>query len=232
MRLTLLVALIDFIRAKGIWNEVYISMRRFDKPFQLFDIDPDLLDTDGRRCTFLGNRVPEYFEFISEFFEDTGRSGSYALNGERYANAALCCLMYICDHFSIPQTLGRRYTKHDIKTRRHCPWIWRTRRGMLEKSRSWHKKKDENIYCKLKHPMLSFRHMTNPTGVEGVWAEKYSFGLEYVVYFLPRSTRSEELIKFASQHTLASRSQEFAKLSRKARKAINSYLGRMESESL
>ena len=62
---------------------------------------------------------PEYGRFISEFVENHNRSGTYALNGQRYAIAAVYLLKQIRNNWEQKTPSNGPY-----KRRESIPWLW------------------------------------------------------------------------------------------------------------
>lgn len=66
----------------------------------------------------------DYGELILNFLETPDRAGELAMNRNRFAAAALCCLQYLCDHRS-----HNRFpfvsSSNDGRIRRNAPWKWR-----------------------------------------------------------------------------------------------------------
>ena len=63
---------------------------------------------------------PDYRRFILDFLEDHNRSGIYALNGQRYATAAVYFLKQIQKEQITP---SNQPTTQD-KTQASIPWLW------------------------------------------------------------------------------------------------------------
>ena len=71
------------------------------------------------------HKLPEYGRFILDFIEDPNRSGIYALNGYRYATAAVYFLKHIQNYWEqiTPSSLPEMCRKY--KRQRSTPWLWR-----------------------------------------------------------------------------------------------------------
>lgn len=228
-RLTHLVALIDIFM-----NHNHLRYTIFSEEFILFDLEGTLADTsDALHLSLIwaDSDDIDYFELLHNLIHDPARSGKLALDGTRYATAASVCLIYLCDHSGGPQKMPRRPDRRDNKIRRNTPWLWRRiiGHGVLEKSRIWWKKKCDHIYHS-KSKLAFCEELLGPLIAQRVWSKKYSLGLLYLSYFLPRSDKSEELVQFCRRRTLASRSQEFPNQVKKLRRIMMEYLVRVEAE--
>ena len=114
-----LTALVAIVSMKTVWSRLQYQRN------YLFPLNRAQWALD--KLSFSGNvhMRPEYGRFISDFIEDPNRSGIYALNGYRYAMAAVYFLKYIQNHWEqlIPSgwpNLHRKCTRQ-----RSTPWLWR-----------------------------------------------------------------------------------------------------------
>ncbi|KDR71808.1 hypothetical protein GALMADRAFT_126732 [Galerina marginata CBS 339.88] len=229
--LAFLIALLDFSMTHQQHGH-YMFIREF----RLYKLDPALNEVDGRCLALLTDRISykEYHQLIYDFLEDPVRSKHYALNVERYASAALRCLIYLCDHRSAPQSFPPQ-RKRNIRIRRNAPWTWFGRmgtHGALRKSEAWRRRENDHVYKHKREDLYFFpesQDMEDPHFIQRLWAQKYSLALEYLLHFLPRAGRSEELLKFCSRRTLAPRSREFRNKSKEVRRAMETYVTRMEA---
>jgi hypothetical protein len=154
----------------------------------------------------------EYFRLIVEFLEDPKLSEEYALDGTRFATAALCCLKYICDHRSKP--IHASYAARKPEIRRNLPWIWR-------------KQKMNNGLPPIKQRLRPHKKWFLKGGkkLDFFYSEIYYFALNCLPYLLSRSENSKELVDYVTRHTFAPRSQELRRATNRARRAITEYLG-------
>jgi hypothetical protein len=229
-RLTHLLALIDIFMSHNNLRHI------FSKEFILFDVNEAWADIDffDFRLIFAGPDFIAYIELLHNFIHDPARSGKLALDGTRYATAAEVCLAYLCDHSGDPQKMPRRWDRRDNKIRRNTPWLWRRiigQHGVLEKSRTWWKKKCDHFYhSESTKWALWKKDLSNPVIAQWVWSKKYSLGLLYISHFLPRSDKSEELVQFCRRRTFTPRSQEFPYRVKRLRRTMMEYLERVEGK--
>ena len=134
------------------------------------------------------NVFGDYGKIILNFLQDPNRSHELALDGRRFAIAALCCLQYLCGH-----ERERLPKNHGNRIRRNTPWMWRkisvrdannTKREMHHLHRIVHKLGD----------------VAPPVGMQDArvssWSMFYLRGLEHLPFLLERSGYSKELTRF------------------------------------
>lgn len=171
------------------------------------------------RCGDTRNVFGDYGKIVLNFLEDSNRSGELALDGGRFATAALCCLQYLCGH-------GReRFSNnHEIQIRRNSPWMWRkisVRDENITKRETRHLRR---IVHKLGEmaPSVEAQHARVPS-----WNMFYLRGLEHLPFLLERSGYSEELTRYLHRRPMFTVGcLEYRNETKRARVAIAKYLSK------
>ncbi|KDR71193.1 hypothetical protein GALMADRAFT_809064 [Galerina marginata CBS 339.88] len=174
-------------------------------------------------CDNLSSKLPPaYKQQVRIFLQDPSRSGALALNGERYAVAALHCLKILCDEMSPIPPRGQDSRKQGI--RRNRPWVLRKILGpndtALQKyKRHLGKKKRVVLYDFWEGPPKPF------TRINGHCQSRvFRWLLRCLRRLLERSTYSKELVDYASRHSFSNRCQDWPYKTKFTRDAINRYI--------
>jgi hypothetical protein len=164
----------------------------------------------------------DYGTIILDFLEDPNRSAELALNEERFAAAALCCLEYLCSYQPHIVHIPHSPSSHGSRIRRNTPWKWRKISipdANLTKRETFH----------LHHIVPKFPEVV--PYVEPYHAEVisrslfYRRGLEHLPFLLERSGHSQKLIRFLRRRVLfAVGALEHHGVMNRARSAIAKYL--------
>jgi len=205
-----LTALVAVVSMKVVWMRFLFGR---DHLFQLNKADRTL---DKLSFSTEVHMRPEYGRFISEFLEDHNRSGIYALNGQRYATAAVYFLKHIQNHREqTPSSRPGIYRK--FKRRDNTPWLWRRTVKHARSSEAaqivrWH--------------ALNGRKRSDWSLLTAEQA--FYLALKCLVHVLPRSDSSEELTVLVRQLKFGPLSQKDTRHKSAVRREIARYLARVE----
>jgi hypothetical protein len=200
----------------GVDNTPYLSSSSGSRDDQGLRLSSWFYRCGDESCDDDQDVFGDYGKIILHFLEDPNRSGELALDGGRFAAAALCCLQYLCGH-------GReRFPQnHGIRIRRNFPWMWRkisVRDATMKRdTRHLHR-----IMRKLGEmaPLVKAQHARVPS-----WSMFYLRGLEHFPFLLERSGYSEELSQFLHRRPMfAAGCLEYRDEIIRARAAITKYL--------
>ncbi|KDR69201.1 hypothetical protein GALMADRAFT_145603 [Galerina marginata CBS 339.88] len=195
-------SVLNFLLIQMIQGDRYHDRRTVMKGLELTNTSPDFA-------------VPrEYWQLIVEFLEDPELSGEYALNGKRFATAALCCLKYLCDHHR--HAVLAPFTPTEPEIRRNLPWIWRCR----------NKKNGPSAITQRHRPQKMILPTKMAQTLEGYYSEAYYFALDCLPYLLRRSEDSVEFSNFAARNIFALPSRKFRRATKCANLAIVEYMER------
>ena len=178
-----------------------------------------------------------YTQQLQIFLHDPSRSRALALNGDKYAVAALHCLNFLCDdNLGISSTNDARhpwrwrlwgsqkgfrtYERKYIKRRdlyRNRPWFWRK----LMRS-STKLSKGNSMHWDYYRTISSFA--SREAADRFFHSRAFRWALRCFCRLLNRSARSEELLQSVSRRSFASRSQDWPHEARLAREAIIRYI--------
>lgn len=231
---TFLVALSNILDPREMIpsTDSYSTGRRFLPGFyteneQVFALDRDSLSLHRSLALSFEIRV-RYIVELSDFLLDPTRSGSLALNGARYAIAAIHCIRFLCQDGSIrPHTILKF---HRRQIRRNRPFFWRkSLRSIIPKTWLNLEKMDLESWGWLRRHGEAFRstyrrRYTRPIETRRCAAKIYQFALKILPRLLRKSGCSLELLAYASRRSFSIQSCEWpqeAKL--KARKALTEY---------
>ena len=169
----------------------------------------------------------EFLAHFTELLENPERSGAYAFDQHKYATAANECLqLYLCNHRTFSK--GAPYLAyHDRVLLKKKPWKWKVRQGThsrILKAR-WESfkriKTQDTIYQRPYFPLSSSEQ-------EHYRSLAYEWALDLLPIFLDKSAISLELADVLRTCTLR-RAQQFQQKMRLAKKAITTYLLRVNS---
>ena len=201
----------------GVDNTPYLSSAAASRDDQELRLASWFYRCRDESCDDDRNVFGDYGKIVLNFLEDSNRSGELALDGGRFATAALCCLQYLCGH-------GReRFPKdHENRIRRNSPWMWRkisVRDANITKRETRHL---HRIIHKLGEmaPLVKAQHARVPS-----WSMFYLRGLKHLPFLLERAGYSEELTRFLYRRTtFAVGCLEYRDETNRARVAIAKYL--------
>jgi len=161
----------------------------------------------------MGGTLEFLFYFI-EFLENPERSGTHSFDQHRYATAAKECLqLYLCNHhkFSKETTESARRDKVLLRNK---PWAWRVRLGT-------HKRISKAIqYASFPQNSSEYKYHRSLA---------YEWALDLLPTFLEESAISLELADVLRDCIFTTMAQQFRRKMMLARKAITSYLFRVDS---
>ncbi|KAF5314982.1 hypothetical protein D9619_007559 [Psilocybe cf. subviscida] len=223
-----------------------LPLGAFHDRFRLFDHtefeDRDLFSLQLRiiRTGDVG-----YMRYLSDFLRDRRRSRECCAGPKLFARAAMYCLYYLCDHKAFEQKsprmpprqgMRRIYTpwkwrrqviREDIGGWRATPWLWIRRPktyGSISRTRVPHRRSNDLIYIHAPFVDISLPSAYNdPVVMYRVNTEKYYLALVYLIYFLPRAAKFDDLVHMCQKQILASRSQDFPRESAQARACMQKY---------
>jgi len=174
----------------------------------------------------------EFFPYLAELLENSGRSGTVSFDQQRYATAARECLQ-LCLHNHPSFSMGAtERTLRDKTLRRHKPSAWITRLGVhsrIQKSRNYIKVRQGKSFKRSfirEHPSSLPK---NSPKYEHCRSLSYQWALDLLRFFLAKSAISLELAKALRCRTFAMMAQRFPRRMRFAKEAIERYLLRVES---
>ncbi|KAF4621658.1 hypothetical protein D9613_012805 [Agrocybe pediades] len=156
-----------------------------------------------------------------------------------FAKSACCCLALLCDEGRANRDSGGIYeiARHDRRNQREHPWYWRQMSPTLPSLPS-----ERNFpgglvhYWSIKHPNYKMkttrirkmlRNMIHPLNRD--WP-LYILLLELLPRILPLAGRYEPLMDMCRKKCLSSLSQFWPRKSKLARRTIDDYLCRMDSQ--
>ncbi|KDR79921.1 hypothetical protein GALMADRAFT_1169741 [Galerina marginata CBS 339.88] len=214
--------------------EIHECLFRFDDKLRIID-DCSL----NLRNAISNIRSNGYSDFCGESFVSKSRLGVWALDGKKYASAALYFLQYTCEHSL--QQIPARFSRRQQLLHRIRPWKWR--RGTVWKRDAFNRiekmesrRRDRNDWGGFIYPYNKQVYKNQDFNRE--WLSKvrkvvagkaFSVGLEYLARMLDRAGESEELINFAHRCTFGPMSMVYPDGTKAAQKAIKAYLKRMDS---
>ena len=169
----------------------------------------------------------DFLHYFTDLLENPGRSGTHAFDRQSYATAAKECLhLYLCNH--------HRFSKgatdsdfHDRVLLRNKPWAWKVRLGthshrIPKALRGW--KSFETPYI-LQDPPLALSSSKH----EIYRSLAYEWALDLLPIFLEESAISLELADVLRSCSFTTIAQQFGRKMMLARKAIETYLLRVDS---
>jgi hypothetical protein len=206
-----LTALVAVASMKAVWSRFQYGCRR------LFQLSKARWALD--KLSFSGDvhMSREHGRFISDFIEDHNRSGMYALNGHRYAMAAVYFLKYIQNHWEqiTPSSWPNIYRKY--KRQRSTPWLLRRTVNNARSSEA--------------AQIIRWQAHNGTTRLDaGLFIAEHAFhlALKCLAHVLPRSESSKELTVLAHQLKFAPLSRKDTRKKSAVRREIARYLARVE----
>ncbi|KAF5314467.1 hypothetical protein D9619_011740 [Psilocybe cf. subviscida] len=194
------------------------------------------------------NHGRDYLEYLSNFLRDPKRSREFCAGPGLFAQAAKCCLVYLCDHTAFAQKAPPRMSAQLRMRRKHTPWKWHRRvlredvRGPrvtpwlwlrhplylgISETRVLHRKTNDQLYVHSAAVYISDPSEYNDPVVKyRVCSEKYYLALIYLSHFLPRAAKLDELVHMCQRLTFASRFQDFRRESAQAWSNMQKYAAR------
>ncbi|KDR71162.1 hypothetical protein GALMADRAFT_808826 [Galerina marginata CBS 339.88] len=165
----------------------------------------------------------QYYQEVRAFIQDASRSGALALNGERFAIAALYCLKILCNERSPIPPRNQDFRKQEI--RRNRPWVWRKILGPNDKAL---RRCKTHLWTKWSVVMDSDFRAAHPKLFTGNYdhcqSRVFRWLLQCFRRLLARSAYSKELVDYASCHSFSSRCQDWPYKTKLTKDAITRYI--------
>lgn len=188
------------------------------------------------------NSSRKVITLLSDYLCTPHRSKIHAVGAQTFANAAVYCLQYLCNHAGTGDGVIPVLSSWLRLTRKTRPWKWRRRRA-VDKMRGWRETSwmwviyfwdDESIrFLRPKCYWPRYAHIYTvwgwhrhdpETANNMLRSERYWLGLHYLPIFLSRAGYSDILVEMCKTKVFASKSQDFPGKSRRARTAMKEYL--------
>ncbi|KAF8958882.1 hypothetical protein BDZ97DRAFT_1434125 [Flammula alnicola] len=168
-------------------------------------------------------------EHLIAFLGDSMKSGRYAMGDDKYAVAALWCLV-VLGHPS--QQFPARYTNHDLEMRQNSPWRWRKLAtcGFFKKRRqvalkTWKSWDNVIILVRPGRPFAKFHRQWENHRRHS--RQVYSFILKFLPAILDRSGKLDLLVKLARRRSFADTSLKYPRRTKRAKEAMERYVARV-----
>ena len=168
----------------------------------------------------------EFLTHFTELLENPERSGTHAFDQHRYAIAAKECIqLYSCDHHKFSKGAVDSDRREKVLLR-NKPWTWKVRLGTqsrIPKAIQWWKSFeagyiDQYASFSQSRPEYEFYRSLS-----------YEWALDLLPIFLDKSASSLELADVLRGCTFTTMATIFPRKMRLARKAITTYLLRVDS---
>jgi hypothetical protein len=203
-----LTALVAVASMKANW------MGRNHSFYHLFQINEARWALDKLSFSTEVHATPEYGRFILDFLEDHNRCGMYALNGHRYATAAVYFLKYIQNHREQITPSNWRNVYRKFRRQNSTPWLWRRTVNNTRTSEAAH--------------IARWYPHNGRRGYDWYPERAFYLALKCLAHVLPRSESSKELTVLAHQLKFGPLSRKDTRKKCAVRREIARYLARVE----